>query len=283
MVSVSKWFALTSAVLGLVAGAANQARADIVITVTPSLAPNAYGSPSYAGYVSNAITALEKGLSSYGTPDTPSYYQALTNGSAISANQNVVTGFYSWLGQTDPGTVFGPAFAQELGNRLLFGLSIVGTTNADKFSISNLSFTETSSDPGNTLGFSFGAGSYNYSSEYVGVIYGAGGAGDVADYTYVTSGPNTQLVNAVFGRGSGNAYSAYSTDPGATDQDRLNNAIGSISNETFSGMYTLGGVTGSGTIGIQAVPEPAPIALIVASAPFGLGYWMIRRRKPAAV
>jgi hypothetical protein len=263
-----------SAVLGLVAGAAGQAKAGLVIQVTPSLAPNAFGSPSYADYVTNAVTALETGASSNGTPNTPSYYQAITNGSTIDAKQDIVTGFASWLGQADPGTAFGPAFASELGNRLLFGLSAVESSNADMFAIADLSFTATSSDPGNSLGFGFAQGTYNYSSDYVGVIYGAGGASDVSHYTFVTSGPNTQLVNAVFGRGSGNAYEALSSDPGATNQDKINNVIASIPSETFSATYTINGVSGGGSVNIQADPPvatPEPSTMISA----GIGVLMM--------
>jgi hypothetical protein len=275
-------------VLGLVAGEADQARAGLVISVTPSLAPNAFGSPSYNDYVTNAVTALETGASSNGTPNTPSYYQAIADGSTIDANQVVVTGFPSWLGQADPGTAFGAAFANELGNRLLFGLSAVESSSADKFAIADLSFTATSSDPGNSLGFGFAQGSYNYSSDYVGVIYGAGGASDVAGYTFVTSGPNTQLVNAVFGRGSGNAYEALSSDPGATDQDKINNVIASIPSGTFSGTYTLDGVSGSGNVNIVNTPDPAPAPEPSSLVSAGIGiatvlgvYWRKRRKAQA--
>ena len=279
---------LTAAVLGLVVGMANQTRADITITVTPSLAPNAYGSPSYSAYVSNAVTALETGATSEGTAGTPSYYQALANsGATIDASQDIVTGFSSWNGQADPGT----AFAGEYGNRLLFGLSIVDT-NADgtpgTFSISQLSFSATSTDSGDSLGFSFGLGSYNYSNEYVGVIYGVDGAPN----QYITTGLNTQLVNAVYGRGSGNAYDVYSTDPGATDQDKIDNVVASIPGEVFTGTYSLTqstgpDITGSGSVTIQAdpnfnptavAPEPSTIAMIVSAVPLGLGYWLRRRK-----
>jgi hypothetical protein len=287
LTSLAKWLGL-AVVLGLVVGGASQARAGLVISVTPSLAPNAYGSPSYANYVNNAVTALETGASSYGTPNTPSYYQAIANGSTIDANQVVVTGFSSWLGQADPGTAFGAAFANELGNRLLFGLSIVETSSTDKFALADLSFTATSSDPGNSLGFSFAQGSYNYSNDYVGVIYGAGGVSDVAHYTFITSGPNTQLVNAVFGRGSGNAYDAYSSDPGATNQDKLDNVIASIPSETFSGTYTIDGISGSGNVDIASIPGPnaVPEPSSLVSAGIGiatvLGVYRRKRRKAQA-
>jgi hypothetical protein len=264
-----------AAALCLVAGATVPARADVLITVTPSVAPNAFGSPSYGAYVQNAVTALEQGLSSYGDPTLPSYYQALSNGSQVSADQVLVSGFPSWLGKADPGTAFGPAFANELGNRLLFGLTILG--NGEKFSISQLSFTATSSDPSNSLGFSFGVNTYNYSNDYVGVIFGTGANPN----QYITSGANTQMVDAVFGRGSGNAFAVYTTDPGATMQDKLDNALAAIPDMTFTGTYTLGGATGSAFVNVSpdAVPEPSALLLSGTGAGLGLAYAWRRRRR----
>jgi hypothetical protein len=287
MIDARKWFALSLVMLGLTAGSSSEALADLTITVTPSLAPNAFGSPSYSGYVSNAIGALETGATSAGDPNSPTYYQAIANGASIDANQIIVSGFPSWLGQADPGTAFGPAYANELGNRLLFGLSIT-SNSGQTFSISELSFAATSSDAGNSLGFGFGQGSYNYSSDYVGVIYGAGGAADTSDYTYVTSGSNTQPVNAIYGRGSGNAYDVYETDPGATDQDKLNNAMAAIPGSTFTGTYSIEGFTGSGSVNIDSVnpnasptPEPSTFVMAATAGLAGLAYSWRRRKRSA--
>ena len=265
-----------AAALCLVAGAAVPARAGMIITVTPSVAPNAFGSPSYGTYVSNAIYALENGLTSFGDPNSPSYYQALSNGAQITPDQVLVSGFPSWLGTADPGTAFGPAFANELGNRLLFGLTILG--DGQQFSISQLSFGATSSDPSNALGFTFAAGSYNYSSDYVGVIYGNDGAAN----TYVTSGPNTQMVDALYGRGSGNAFDVYTDSPGGTIQDKLNTALAGIQDMTFTGTYTLGGVggaTGSAFVNVSAVPEPSTLILTGTGLLSCLNYARRHRRR----
>src|SRR3974390_2658854 len=84
----------------------------ITITVIPALSPNAYGSPNWNAWVSNATTALLNGYSAYGDPSSPSYYQRAPG--VIPAMKNMVTSFPSWNGFADPGTVFGPNFAQEL-------------------------------------------------------------------------------------------------------------------------------------------------------------------------
>ena len=80
MISIAKSCAVAgrAAALAFVAaaflgGSGQAARAaSIDITVTPWLAPNAFGSPSYAGAVANQIDALYQGLSSNGTPGTES-------------------------------------------------------------------------------------------------------------------------------------------------------------------------------------------------------------------
>ena len=126
---------------------------------------------------------------------------------AVPVTNNMVTSFPSWMGVADPGTVFGPAFAQESGNRLTFGMDIKGGTNL--ISIAQLSFTMTSTDPGNTLDWTYSPIPYSYSGlntgsanpVYLGIIYGPNGQN-----TYVTNGPATQLVNEIVTCGSGNAW-----------------------------------------------------------------------------
>ncbi len=133
--------------------AASALAGPITIDVRPALAPNGFGSPSYAAWLANAYEALSTGAASAGTPGTPSYYEQRDQ---FDGRENMVTSFNSWLGQADPAPAFGAAFASELGNRILFGLFING--NGSQFSISQLSFTAVSTDPGNVLGFGFGAG-----------------------------------------------------------------------------------------------------------------------------
>lgn len=264
---------------GLLALLAVSAYGDgLVINVYTSVAPNAYGSPSYSAYVSNAIYALENDLSSYGDPTDPSYYSQQTS---IGPSQMIVTGFPSWDGQADPGTIFGAAYAGELGNRPLFGVVINAGTVLPSISISELSFSATSNDPGGLLNFGFAQGSYNYSSQYVGVIFGTDGNPN----TYITSGPNTQLVNEIVGRGSGNADAAYCTGCSIAQQRAAINALNSdfIGMTQFFGTYTLtdptlGTFTGSGEFDVT--PEPGTFGMMMGSA-LALGVVFMRRlRQP---
>jgi len=258
---------------GLFVTALSQAQSLPSIVVTPTVAPNVFGSPSYAAWVTNSYQAQYQGLSTFGTVGTPTYYAAesvITDRASV-----VVTGYNSWRGNANPTG----AFSAELGNRMLFGLHIFG--NGNLFSISQLSFNATSTGDSGGLDFGFGEGSYNYSNDYVGIQYGADGVLGGGDDVLITSGANTQMVNEIIGRGSGNSYASYTTDPGATNQDKLNGIAYDPANAwtSFTGTYSLdfGGnaVTGAGTF--QAVPEPTSMAALA----LGAAALLRKRRKKA--
>ena len=187
--------AFVALVLGLFAVSA--AHADIQVTVLPSLGPNYFGSPSWVTYVANAVYAIQNGLPSYGDSNSPTYYTQTTN---FTADQTIVTGFPSWMGQADPGSVFGAAYANELGNRMHFGFDMVAT-KGETFDVNSVSFSSTSS-PGGGLDYSFGAGTLaTYSLSRIGIA---------ADHTVYDNGeagslPVVQLIYV----GAGNSYDAY--------------------------------------------------------------------------
>jgi hypothetical protein len=270
---MSKTMLLAAASAALFGASAAQA---ITITVTPTLAPNAFGSPSYSGWVANAVQAMYHGYSSYGDPTSPTWFHAQ---STVGASQGIVTGFPSWKGFADPGTKFGAAYANELGNRMSFSLRITG--DDQQIAISDLSLVMASSDPDNALGYSFATGGYNYSTEYQGVLKGGDGMLGTGDDVFVTSGPNTQLVDAIVGRGSGNSFAAYCSGCTlAQQQAEINNTASywtQFGGGTFTGTYLIGGATGSATFNITAVPEPATWALMIGG--FGLIGGAARRRR----
>jgi hypothetical protein len=263
----SKW--LPAAItLASLAFSVLPARADIVVDVVPWLAPNAYGSPSWDQAQLNAVTGMMNGGVATGTGPS-----AFVPNSNVTAAQAIVTGFPSWMGQANPGAAFGSAYANELGNRMTFGVAVFG--NGQEFSISQLSFNAASSDAGNGLGFGFAAGSYSYSADYVGVIINPDGS-----KTYITSGPSTQLVDEVFGRGSGNSYAAY-CDPCTTAQQQAAiDAAAAGASYKFTGTYSVDGASGSGTFNVSAVPELQTWAMMILGF-FGLGFIGYRRKDRA--
>ena len=246
----------------------------VTIDVTTWLAPNAFGSPSYNPAVANAITGLHDGLSSYGDPSLPTHFQSVTN---VRSDQVVVTGFPSWMGQADPASVFGAAYANELGNRMHFGARIDG--EGSQISISQLAFSATSTDPYNALAFAFGLGAFTYNLGYQGVLKGGDGVLWTNDDTFITGGVNTQLADGLVMRGPGNSFAAYC--PGCTVEQQqaaiLDVARYPGTDFQFTGNYTLGGASGSGTFNIAPVPEPATWALMLLG--FGGAGAMLRRRK----
>ena len=138
--------------------------------------------------------------------------------------------------------------------------------------------------PNNVVSFSGDFSSDSYSDQ----IIGLDGTGH-----FVTSGPGTQPVVALWYAGAGVAFEVDGTDPGATLQDKINNALldplFQPPNAPFdiNAVYTLTGFssTGTGTVlvtpsgPLAAVPEPASALLLAAGvgAAGGLARW---RRRP---
>lgn len=246
----------------------------ITIESIPTLAPNRYGSSYWNDWVSNTISGLASGASSYGNPALPSYFEAI---SSAPASWAIVTGFPSWNGSATPGS-FGAQYANELGRRITFALRIVGD-GQQQFSISQLSFSGFSDDPANALGFSFG-NVYAYSSEYRGLNYGTDRIRGTSDDFWVTGGSATQLVDAIFGRGSGSSFAAYcanvATCPSGP-QASLDEAA-AYSPYVFTGTYTLDGVgQGAGSFtALSDVPEPGTWASALGAL---TGVIFLRRRR----
>jgi hypothetical protein len=250
---------------GFTAGIASLASASPIINVYTALAPNAFGSPSYANWQANAVLAMQSAGASTGTPGTPTYFTTTTS---VTSAEAIVTGFPSWLGQANPGAVYGADFANELGNRMHFPVWIDG--NGSQFSISEMGFAGVSTDPFAALNWANAPGSYNYNAGWVGLQYGLDGFKGTSDDVWITSGANTQMVDELFGRGSGNSFAAYC--PGCTlaqQQAAIDEAAAYPGSAfTLTGMYYLGGATnnpvssGSATFEVTAVPEPATVTLL---------------------
>jgi hypothetical protein len=277
-VFLNKLFLAACAVALAVAGAA---QASVQITVTPTLAPNAFGSPSFAGWTANELAALYTGQSSMGPAGTPTFYQAQSN---VTGQQGIVTGFSSWMGQANSGG----AYAGEAGNRYTFGVTVIGS-GREQFSISELGFVAASNDAGDVLGFSYDPGpitGFDYSTSYMGVLYGADGKLGGGDDSFITGGADTQLVDAIIGRGAGNSLPAYCTGCTTAQEQQAIAAAANVPGLTqFTGTYYLdstSGFSGSGTFNIaSAAPEPTSWVILIAGLG-GVGAAVRRRRAARA-
>lgn len=245
----------------------------VTITVETWLAANGAGSPSFAAAEANAVQGMMNG--GVATGSGPSAFTPVTN---VTPAQAVVTQFRSWMGVVDPGSAFGAAYANESGNRMTFALSAIGDPSHE-FSISQMSFVGHSSDPSGLLDFAVPFGGYNYSAGFVGVLFGADGKLGGGDDIFITSGPNTQLVDALFGRGSGNSLAAVCHGCTLGEQQAAIDAVAADPGIpfTFTGTYTVGEDSASGTFNIANVPEPSTWAMMVLGFA-GMGFMAYRRK-----
>ncbi|HKV38203.1 MAG TPA: HYR domain-containing protein [Blastocatellia bacterium] len=176
-------------------------QAAVSLQVAASEAPNLLGSPSFAGWEANELTALQNGMTSIGNPaTTPTAYFQVTQ---RDDRGNIVTGFPSWQGIANPGTAFGSAFAAEVGNRVHFGFHIVG--NGTQFKLSNIQFHLHGTDVGDSFGLDGDFSAASYSPARVGLNYGPDRIKGTPDDFTVTSGAGTQLVDELTYVGVGTA------------------------------------------------------------------------------
>jgi hypothetical protein len=263
---------LTTSALCLTA--AISANAQITISVEGTMAPNAFGSPSFDSWTDNAIYAAEYGLTSYGAAG-PTQFSATST--PLPVSYNMVTGFNSWEGQADPAAPYNG----EYGTRASFVAIING--NGTLIDMNEFGATLTSSDPGNNLGFTapnngISPGDWNYDAGDIGLIF-VNGINISGGFTVVNGGDPGQMVNEIISVGAGDAYPSYTgddPDPSATDQQTLDYDIAQVPNGyDLTGTFYYGDASGSATINFTPVPEPTTLAL----AGLGLGTLFLARRK----
>jgi hypothetical protein len=237
------------------------AKADIIISVTPSLGPNYNGSPNAGTYYANALSGIPT-TSATGTAGTPGYYSPLSGPTPISSI--VVTNFNSWMGNANPTG----AFSAETGTRLYYGLSITSSAGTDTGLtiaqvLAGLSFAGTTSPDTTALDFSFSS-----PPGFTGL--------DPAKYTYTTDGSG--FVTSFYYTGANNAFAVFAgddpNDP-TNNQAAINYDLAGIPSFSATGTYSLNGVSGSGTVAITSTPEPASLTLMG----IGLGALVWRQRK----
>jgi hypothetical protein len=269
------------AAVGLALGASLTASASIKLDVVASSAPNAYGSPSWSGYVANALNSLGNNLGNIGSRATdPTAYEVA--GQYVQPGDFMVTTFNSWRGTVSPAAPFN----NELGNRMHFGLHAYGD-GTTQFKLEDLTFAVHSSDPGDSLITTGNFIGYNFNGvTRYGINWGADRTKGGGDDIIYTSGNGQTPVDELVYVGVGNALWPAGDDPNpgnpaggaqAAMDDTVNWILGNAP-FTITGQYWIQGDTGSDSVTV--VPEPTTIvagALLL--LPFGASTLRLLRRK----
>lgn len=256
----------------VVLGMAQAVSASIMIDIKPSSAPNALGSPSWSGYLSNALNSLENNLGNIGSRLTdPTAYEIA--GVSINPGDIMVTSFKSWMGVPSPSA----PFANEYGNRFHCGLHAYGD-GTSLFRLEDLTFEMHSSDSGDTLVFTGNFIGYNYGATRFGVNWGPDRVKGGGDDIYYNSGNGTTLVDEIVYVGIGNAWWPGGSDPDPSNpvggpQAAIDNAVaylGASQPLTVSCRYDILGSSNSEVVSV--LPEPTTMLLLTPLA-------LLRRRR----
>ena len=177
----------------LLAGTASAGGPQPQINIATAGAPNAYGSPTWNSWAQNAI------------------YEIATEGPASFEDHPVVGpgyfvvagGFHSWLGKANPGAVFGPAYAGELGTRMHWVTRV--TSKSGKIDIADgLAFRL---EPNGFWPTVIGYTVTQYTPYRVGLDYGPDGQKGTPDDGLLTAG--TGAVDEIVLLVPGLAYAVY--------------------------------------------------------------------------
>jgi len=256
---VRKTLSLFVAVAGLSFGAPT-------ITIIPSIGPVPV-SPNYNTYNSNALTALLNNATSFGVAG-PGQYNRLTGLIDPSHIIDTTGAFNSWLGVANPAAPFN----SEFGNRLYFGMRVLGANGADTFTLNDL-IVNNSIFTSPTIPVTFNTSSDTYDGTFIlGVQYGGNGALGGGDDVLINSNESRFTpVNALFYRGFYFAAGFDPSDPAytGTDAQRLtafaNDVRDYIAGEPSQGItgeiknLAAGSFETSFT---SSIPEPSTYALM---------------------
>lgn len=283
--------------------------ADFILWQEYSTGPNAVApaTPGWTDYVANVhASASASGIAGgVGDPATPGYFgfaptivpleQVVRTGPDLGNVNNRTFNF--WNGQTDPGTAFGAAFANEYGGFLYAPFLLV--TTGGPITITSID-REGYSVAENGGGTPVIPGTWTtWSSARVGVTsYGGDGVLGGGDDTYLTSGAiDASPVLAVIATGPGVAmFIERQFDGSPWPVETLDSEIFPTYvqqwNDNFGASYdywieyTVNYTTGSplSLVGdtVYIVPEPTSLAMAASAA--GLAcVWLRHRRRASRV
>lgn len=176
-----KHLACSLLAISLMVAPSTYAFENISISVTPAFAPSGFApdgssSPSWDGYVTNAITALPAGAPTVGDRSIdPTAYEAVVG--PVTPYEMIYTEYNSWQASADPFQTWQdlpPAFAAEQGNRIHFGLHLAADGTSD-FALSELSWALDSNDETDYFDQQGTFADASYSPTRVGTNYGPDG------------------------------------------------------------------------------------------------------------
>ena len=220
-----------------------------IVTVIPTIGPSNVGfTANYLAWEANVINGMRNNTTPGSGVDL---YNPLANGASVAAGSFLTTenaGFPSWLGQADPGTVFGPSFANELGGRLYFSVKVVDSTAS--FSLADINV-------GPVFFFGTdgsGALSGPLGGDYAPDVVGIDGSNNVLE----SDEPGSTLVKELYFVGVAGGYQV--TSAVGTQQQRLDAAafdISSLADRTTSACYQVGtNPQACASLNIPFVPRP---------------------------
>ena len=250
-------------------GGTRTAKAELMkFDVIPAYAPQGPGSPSWTGYVVNALAGVQADSNFLDRTVTPQAYERVTT--LVPPEELIYTDFNSWRGDAAP-TPLPAGFGGEFGNRIHFGLHMIAAEGS-QFALHDLSWQLDSDDETDYFDQSGDFSTADYSFSRYGVDYGAdgvkGGVGANAD-TVIISGSGATLVNELIYVGVGDGF--YASEPGPlTDQEQIDITLSDILAGCsdpggclidVTATYTLGDESASGKFTLFLVPEPSSALL----------------------
>ncbi len=287
---MTRWerFGVSLCALVALVAVGNRSQAELItFDVIPAFAPKGPDSPSWNSYVLNAIAGIQSNTDVGSRATNPAAYERVTG--PFPPSEIIYTPFPSWRGTADPNPAFVAPFDGELGNRVHFGLHVVGESGW-KFALDELTWALDSDDDSDLFDAAGSFAGATYSATRVGLDYGPDNKRGGGDDEILRSGEvGSREVNELIYVGVGDGF--FSENPMAPNNQadidltlaELQAACPQGCDVNLTATYTLPDHGGTGTISSSAtatiaiVPEPSTAAL----AALGMlaGCVSLRRRR----